>query len=49
LALNLQKRMMPAVNKDFPLPDEAVTAFTVTQGRIVHIAIGSHLYSAELP
>ena len=49
LALNLQKRMMPAVNKDFPLPEEAVTAFTITQGRIVHIAIGSHLYSAELP
>ena len=49
LQLYLAKVLRPAVNADFTLPNQAVTAFAVTPGRLAVFAFGNQLYYASLP
>jgi hypothetical protein len=49
LQLYLAKVLRPAVNADFSLPNQAVTAFAVTPGRLAVLAFGNQLYYASLP
>ncbi|HWQ04308.1 MAG TPA: hypothetical protein VN452_03020 [Longilinea sp.] len=49
LQLYLAKVLRPAVSADFALPNQAVTAFAVTPGRLAVLAFGNQLYYASLP
>jgi len=49
LQLYLAKVLRPAVNADFTLPNQTVTAFAVTPGRLAVLAFGNQIYYASLP
>ncbi|GAP15434.1 hypothetical protein LARV_03220 [Longilinea arvoryzae] len=49
LQLYLAKVMRPAVNSDFSLPEQDVTAFAITPSRLTVLAFGNQLYYATLP
>jgi hypothetical protein len=49
LQLYLARVLRPAVNADVRLPDQPVTAFAITPGRLAVLAFGNQLYYASLP
>lgn len=49
LQLYLARVLRPAVSTDFRLPDQPVTAFAITPGRLAVLAFGNQLYYASLP
>ncbi len=49
LQLYLARVLRPAVNSDIRLPDQPVTAFAITPGRLAVLAFGNQLYYASLP
>lgn len=49
LQLYLAKVLRPSVNSDFTLPEQDVTAFAITSGRLAVLAFGNQLYYATLP
>lgn len=49
LQLYLARVLRPAVGVDFSIPNQAVTAFAITPGRLAVLAFGNQLYYATLP
>ena len=49
LQLYLARVLRPAVDSDVRLPDQPVTAFAITPGRLAVLAFGNQLYYASLP
>ncbi|MEA4906660.1 MAG: hypothetical protein VB089_03505 [Anaerolineaceae bacterium] len=49
LRLNLQRQLRPAHNSDFPVPQNAATAFNISPGRDIFIAFKNDVFYAPLP
>lgn len=49
VVLNFQDQMRPSTATDTPLPKRSVTAFTITQRRMVFLAYGSQIFMAQMP
>ena len=49
LMLNLQRILLPMPDKDYPIPTQTVTAFTINPNRTVLMAFGNKIYQAPLP
>ncbi len=49
LRLNLQKIIMPLADRQTQLPEDPVTAFTVTPNRLLFLAYGDEVFYAPLP
>ena len=47
--LNLQRQYRPMVEQDYPLPETAVTGFTMTPNRKMMLAFGNQAFYAPLP
>lgn len=47
--LNLQRQYRAVINGNFPLPNEAATAFAIAPNRRVLVAFGNKLFFAALP
>jgi len=49
LMLNLQQILLPLPDKDYPIPTQAVSAFTINPNRMIFMAFGNKIYQAPLP
>jgi hypothetical protein len=49
LRLNLQKLLMPLADRETVIPEVPVTAFAVSQNRLVYVAYGGEVFYAPLP
>ena len=49
LMLNLQRILLPLPDRDYPIPTQAVSAFTINPNRMVFMAFGNKIYQAPLP